>query len=240
MVTQVKLYSKENLSIRITDFKLLNVSIYGCDARFDYEIRDQDTDILLDTDCDVIRSAFMGIDDSEELDYFLEEKGIDLSTDYDDDYDKLPESLRKEFEQYQLEMYDDQFHEYFFGEESIAQEDIIAKLKDELSLYKGDIYVIQDEKVSWISISSDYFGKHLKSDEIVLQTVYNMDTEGWIYDIDGIYFEVYGSNGNYSLQFYIRADESRYIVKQEDIDNYYFPDYDGRAGDVLYSYYSED
>ena len=46
----IKKYCKDNIHIKITDFELLDVSIYGCDARFEFEIRDNETDVLLDTD----------------------------------------------------------------------------------------------------------------------------------------------------------------------------------------------
>ena len=81
----IKLFSKENVRIHITDFELLKTTFYGCDARFEYEVRDKETDTLLDTTYDTIENAFMGVDDSEEIYYFLEEKGIDFSAEYDED-----------------------------------------------------------------------------------------------------------------------------------------------------------
>ncbi|MBQ9190825.1 MAG: hypothetical protein IJ142_04375 [Bacteroidaceae bacterium] len=69
---KIKKYCKDNIRIKITDFELLDVSIYGCDARFEFEIRDNKTDVLLDTDYETIDYAFMGVDDGEEIYYFLE------------------------------------------------------------------------------------------------------------------------------------------------------------------------
>jgi hypothetical protein len=84
---KIKKYSRENIHIKITDFELRNVSFYGCDAGFYFEIRDNETDVLLDSDYEIVDNAFMGVDDSEEIYCFLEEKGIDFSEEYDDEYD---------------------------------------------------------------------------------------------------------------------------------------------------------
>ena len=111
---KIKKYSDENVRVKITDFQLRDVSFYGCDAGFEFEIRDDETDVLLDTDYEIVENAFMGVDDGEEIYYFLEEKGIDFSEQYDDDYDQLPDELKKEYEAYLLEHYDDMYHEYFF------------------------------------------------------------------------------------------------------------------------------
>lgn len=237
----IKLFSEENVRIHVTDFKLLDTSFYGCDARFEYEVRDKETNTLIFTTYDTIEYAFMGVDDSEEIYYFLEEKGIDFSADYDDDYDKLPAEVRKEFEQYELSHYNDIYHEYFFDGGSDVQDVICEKLLDNLYPSPGDIYVIIDDKVSWIDITSDYFGLHPQSGDIVIHRVYNMDEEDWIYEIEGVYFALrtnYSSTNRYSLLLYERDDDSRYVVTEDDITECAFPDYDGQAGDELYNYYS--
>lgn len=66
----IKLFSEENVRIHVTDFELLDVSFYGCDARFEYEVRDKETNTLLYTDFDAIEYAFMGVDGSEEIYFF--------------------------------------------------------------------------------------------------------------------------------------------------------------------------
>ena len=78
---------KENVRIQIKDFELKDVSFYGCDADFDIEIKDKETGILLATDNVRVENAFWGVDDSEEIYYFLEGKEIDVSEEYDDDFD---------------------------------------------------------------------------------------------------------------------------------------------------------
>ena len=75
---KIKKYCEDNVHIKITDFELEDVSFYGCDAWFDFEIIDNETGALLDTDVEKVEYAFMGVDDSEDIYYFLEEKGIDL------------------------------------------------------------------------------------------------------------------------------------------------------------------
>lgn len=237
----IKLFSKENVRVHVTDFELLKISFYGCDARFEYEVRDKEIDTLLYTDYDTIEYAFMGVDDSEEIYYFLEEKGIDFSAEYDDDYDKLPAEIRKEFEQYELSHYNDIYHEYFFDGGSDVQDVICEKLLDNLYPSSGDIYVICGDKVSWIDITSDYFGIHPQSDEIVINRVYNMDNEDWIYEVEGVYFElsmIYSQPRQHTLLFYERDEDSRYVITEDDITEGAFPDYDGQAGDELYNYYA--
>lgn len=239
----VKLYNADNITIRITDFKLQNVSYYGCDALFYYEIRDLETGILLDTSCETIEAAFMGIDDSEDVCEFLEDKGIDFTKDYDDNYDRLPAELKKEFEQHELEMYDDMYHDYFFEADDGIQAEMSEKIKAEMILYSGQIYVIRDGKVGWISVTDDYFGVHLKSDDVPIRMVYNMNDEDWIYAVDDAYFIVMVSCDiykHYSLRMLERDEDSRYVVTSDDLANDAFPYFDGDEGDVLYCYYEED
>ena len=149
----IKLFSKENVRIHVTDFELLKISFYGCDARFEYEVRDNETNTLLDTDFDTIEYAFMGVDNSEEIYYFLEEKGIEFSAEYDDDYDKLPAEIRKEFEQYELSHYNELYHEYFFDGGSDIQDVICEKLLDNLYPSSGDIYVIIGDRHFYLKIT---------------------------------------------------------------------------------------
>ena len=183
----------------------------------------------------------MGVDDSEEIYYFLEEKGIDFSAEYNDDYDKLPAEIRKEFEQYELSHYNDIYHEYFFDGGSDVQDVIREKLLDNLYPIPGDIYFIINDKVSWIDITNDYFVIHPHSDDIVIHRVYNMDNEDWIYEVEGVYFAlgmIYSHPRQYTLLFCERDEDSRYVVTENDITKDAFPDYDGQAGDELYNYYA--
>lgn len=226
----IKLFSEENVRIHVTDFELLDVSFYGCDARFEYEVRDKETNTLLYTDFDTIEYAFMGVDGSEEIYFFLEEKGIDFSAEYGDDYDKLPAEIRKEFEQYELSHYNDIYHEYFFDGGSDVQETISEKLLNNLYPIPGDIYVIIGDKVSWMDITNDYFGIHPQSDDIVIHRVYNMDNEDWIYEVGDVYFElgmIYSQPCQHTLLFYERDEDSRYVVTENDITEGAYPDYDG-------------
>ena len=95
--------------------------------------------------------------------------------------------------------------------------------------------------MSWIDITSDYFGIHPQSGDIVIHRVYNMDGEDWIYEIEGVYFALrtnYSSTNRHSLLLYERDDDSCYVVTEDDITEGAFPDYDGQAGDELYNYYA--
>ncbi len=205
MKRTIKQYSAENIRIQITDFELLNTSFYGCDARFDFEIRDKETDVVLATDCETIENAFMGVDDSDEIYSFLEEKGIDFSEEYDDDYDKLPDDIKKEYEEYELLLTDAIEHESFFDEEnSSGQDKYIERIMEQLYLDNSLLYIVHDGKVAWIKMESDYYGVHLSSDDVEIHKVYEKDMEDWIYEVEGNYFFItsdFGMNPHYSLNF---------------------------------------
>ena len=241
MSIMIKQYRKENVDLKITDFELLDVSFYGCDARFEFEIRDKETGVLLDTDYETVENAFMGVDDGEEIYYFLEEKGIDFSEEYDDDYTKLPDELKKEFEKYEVSMYDDMYHEYLFDGDEETQDEYVEKIMKQLYLNKDRLYVIKGEEVRWISISTDYFGIHLHSDDVKISRVYNVDMESWIYEVEGefFYLEVpcWTENPDYHISFFKRDDEHPHIVTGKDLECDIYPGYNGQEGDVLYDYY---
>ena len=205
MKHKIKQYCVESVSIKITDFKLQDVSFYGCDALFEFEIRDDETGLLLDTGFETIENAFMGIDDSEDLYAFLEDKGIDFSEEYDDDFDRLPDELTKDFEEYVLKLYDDHYHEYFFDGDDSTQEEMIYKIKDKHNLDDSLIYVIKGEEIGWIMMSSDYYGVHLKSDDVEIHKVYHVDMQKWIYEVEGEYFDIisdFGPKPDYYITFY--------------------------------------
>ena len=236
----IKKYCEENIHIQITDFELRDVSIYGCDALFYFEIRDDETDVVLDTDCETIENAFMGVDDGEEIYYFLEEKGIDFSEEYDDDYDRLPDELKKEYEAYLLDHYNDLYHDYFFDADEDTQQEYIDKIMDQLYLASNRFYIIKDKKVCWIVTTEDYFGVHLSSDDVKIHKVYNVNMQEYIYEVDGIYFNICCSGMGLSADFYIelfeRDEDHPYVVNAEDLANDVYPGYQGDVGDVIYSY----
>ena len=151
---KIKKYCEDNVHIKISDFDLLDISIYGCDARFYFEIRDDETDVLLDTDCETIENAFMGVDDDEEIYYFLEEKDIDFSEEYDDDYDQLPDELKKEYEAYLLDHYNDMYHDYFFDSDEKTQQEFVDKIMDQLYLAKNKFYRSPSQQRQFVTPSS--------------------------------------------------------------------------------------
>ena len=236
---KIKQYNDENVCIQIKDFELLDVSFYGCDARFEFEIRDKETGVLLGTDNEKVENAFMGVDDDEEIYAFLEEKDIDFSEEFDDDFSRLPDELKKEFEKYVLGLYDDMYHDYFFDADEEIQEAMADKIMDQLYLDDSLLYVILDEKVGWLKISSDYFGIHLSSDDVEIHRVYNVDMEEWIYEVEGDYFYIISDGGmrpDYTLTFCKREEAHPHVVTQEDMENDMYPGYHGKVGDVLYDY----
>lgn len=236
----IKKYCEENIHIQITDFELRDVSIYGCDALFYFEIRDDETDVVLDTDCETVENAFMGVDDGEEIYYFLEEKGIDFSEEYDDDYDRLPDELKKEYDAYLLDHYNDLYHDYFFDADEDTQQEYIDKIMDQLYLASNRFYIIKDKKACWIVATEDYFGVHLSSDDVKIHKVYNVNMQEYIYEVDGIYFNICCRGMRLSVDFYIelfeRDEEHPYVVNAEDLANDVYPGYQGDVGDVIYSY----
>lgn len=235
----LKVYSKENIKICIKDVELRDISYYGCDAYFSIEVRDKMTDILLETTTDSLEDAFPGVDDGEEIYYFLEEKGIDFSEEYDDDYSQLPEELQKEFNAHLLNMYTEMYTEYLFEDEE-ALHSMQERLRKQFSLPRA-LYLIQDGNVKWIHIESNDWGYiRLSSDELRINKVYNLNMEDWIYEVEGIYFNLPKWTDipltRIVLEFFERDDKSRHIVEQDGLDNGLYPHYDGRAGDVVYSY----
>lgn len=174
---KIKKYCKDNIHIKITGFELLDVSIYGCDARFEFEIRDNETDALLDTDFQKVENAFMGVDDSEE---------------------------------YELQNYNDMYHDWFFEAEEEEQEGIIEKIMDELYLPKGLFYVVKGDSAEWIEAKFDYFGVHLNSDTLDIRKVYYKDMEDWIYEVDGVLFNITSDGSrlpDFDIEFFDRDEE---------------------------------
>ena len=202
----IKKYCKDNIHIKITDFELLDVSIYGCDARFEFEIRDNETDVLLDTDFQKVENAFMGVDDSEE---------------------------------YELQNYNDMYHDWFFEAEEEEQEGIIEKIMDELYLPKGLFYVVKGDSAEWIEAKYDYFGVHLNSDTLDIRKVYNADIEDWIYETEGEFFDVVSDGGmspDFDIELFKRIEEHPYTVTANDLENGRYTGYVGKPGDVVYDY----
>ena len=181
----------------------------------------------------------MGVDDSEEIYYFLENKGIDFSEEYDDDFDKLPDELKKEFEAHELETYDDMYHEWFFEDEDDEPPEIIEKIRDEMYMPNGLFYVIKEGQVHWIEAKADYFGVHLSCETLEIHRVYNVDAEGWIYALEGVWFDIvsyFGLQPDFSIEFYERDDKHPYIVTSDDLQNDRFTGYVGKPGDTIYDY----
>ena len=203
---KIKKYCKDIIHIKITDFELLDVSIYGCDARFEFEIRDNETDVLLDTDFQKVENAFMGVDDSEE---------------------------------YELQNYNDMYHDWFFEAEEEEQEGIIEKIMDELYLPKDLFYVVKGDSAEWIEAKFDYFGVHLNSDTLDIRKVYNVDIEDWIYETEGEFFDVVSDGGmspDFDIEFFKRIEEHPYTVTANDLENDRYTGYVGKPGDVVYDY----
>jgi hypothetical protein len=242
----VKRYTEENVYVKILDFELTTVSFYGCDARFEIEIRDKETGVLLDETWENLEYAFMGVDDGEDLYYFLEDKGIDFSEQYDDDYSKLPAQLQQEFDEYELSVYDEAYHEYLFDDEDTLKEysEKILNRCHPVDRYK--LYIIKDSQPKWIDVTYDYFGFHLHSKDIEIHPVYDMGTESYIYEVEGCYFDLFVTEytglfscPEFKVILYTRDENDFYVVTEEDLcDDCYPPDYWGDPGDVLY-YYDE-
>ena len=237
MKKEIKKYCKENIRIEITDFELTDVSYYGCDADVYFEIRDKETNVLLASKCEYIQWAFMGIDEGEELDYFLENKGIDFTKDYDDDICKLPANLLKEFEDYKLDYYNEAYHELFFDDDSSSDEYII-RIRDQLCLEGNKFYIIHGKNVVWSTIKLGYFGIYPYSKDVKINRVYDTDTQRYIYEVEGDYFDIsgYWYDTDFSLSHYERLERSEQVVTADDFYYDKLPGYMGYEGDVVYSY----
>jgi len=241
MEQKIKKYWSENIRIQIKDFELQNVSFYGCDACFNYEIRDKETDVLLETDYAIIDNAFMGVDDSEEIYYFLEGKGIDFTEEYDDDFDKLPSDLLKEFEDYKLDYYNDAYHELLFDADDSSMDEFAEKLRHNAGA-RNKFYIIHGDDVAWISATSDYFGIHLHSDDVKIHEVFNCEEQRYIFEVEGIYFDV-GFSCEYSyvspefyIYFYERDEDSKEIMTEDHLKYNHYPTCLEGVGEVLFNY----
>lgn len=235
MKKKIKKYSKENVRIQIKEFELKDVSFFGCDACFDFEIRDKETDVLLATDYVTIENAFMGVVDSDDIYYFLEEKGIDFDKEYDGSFHNLPADLQKEYEEYDLDYYNEVYHEQFFDDDSTLDE-FVDKIMQKLYLDDSRRYLIHGKDAAWINVILDGLWLYPHSDEVKIQPVYNVNSEDWIYEADGVYFSVEATWTDCYFDQYERDETCKYIVTEEDLDNDRFPGYDGKVGDVLYGY----
>jgi len=239
MKKKIKKYSKENVRIQIKEFELKDVSFFGCDACFDFEIRDKETDVLLATDYVTIENAFMGVVDSDDIYYFLEEKGIDFDKEYDGSFHNLPADLQKEYEDYELEYYNEVYHEQFFDDNDSSHEWYVKKIMDQIYLEENKFYIIHGKDVAWISATQDYFGIHLHSDDVEIHQVYNLEEQKYIYKAEGIYFDIsasYDSPPNFGIHFYKRIKNQKCVVTRKGLRDDYYPGYMGWAGDVLYGY----
>jgi hypothetical protein len=64
---------------------------------------------------------------------------------------------------------------------------------------------IKGEEIGWIMMSSDYYGVHLKSDDVEIHKVYHVDMQKWIYEVEGEYFDIisdFGPKPDYYITFY--------------------------------------
>lgn len=231
MKQELKVFNTENVWIWIKSFELTDVSFYGCDVRFYVEIQDKETGILLKVESVEFKNLFPSVDEDEEIDCFLEGKGIDFYEEYDGDFDNIPKDLQEEYEDYLLQSYNEYYQEmFYFGERSLYKyrEIIIRKFPIDKQLY-----LIRGDNVAWITVGVEYGSTKLHSVDVKIHTVYNINTESWIYDIEGNYFVVYFScDHSLHLTFYERDENYKFIVKDDD----FIPDYYGKAGNVLYSY----
>jgi hypothetical protein len=246
----VKRYTEENVYVKILDFELTTVSFYGCDARFEIEIRDKETGVLLDETWENLEYAFMGVDDGEDLYYFLEDKGIDFSEQYDDDYSKLPAQLQQEFDEYELSVYDEAYHEYLFDDEDTLKEysEKILNRCHPVDRYK--LYIIKDSQPKWIDVTYDYhYGFLLHSKDVFIRGLYNInvDADGYVYRVEDCYFNLLETEStglfswpDFKLILYTRDEDHPYVVTEEDLREGYMSDYWGNPGDVLYNYYERD
>ena len=141
----------------------------------------------------------------------------------------------RKFEDYKLDYYNEAYHELFFGDDSSLDE-LVDKIMQELYLDDSRRYLIHGKDAAWINVILDGLWLYPHSDEVKIQPVYNVNSEDWIYEADGVYFSVEATWTNCYFDQYERDETCKYIVTEEDLDNDRFPGYDGKVGDVLYGY----
>ena len=236
----IKHYCKNNIRIQITDVQLMDISFYGCDAGFHFEIRDKETDVLLDTDYDSVVCAFPGVDEDEEINCFLEGKGIDFYEEYDGDFDNIPKDLQEEYEDYLLQSYNEYYQEMFYIGELYLDE-CIEKIMRQLDLDNNLLYLVRGENVAWITVKrKPYPFCHvivLYSNDLTMKNAYNLANERWLVEAEGHYFQVIddGCEGLY-LRLYKRREDYKVIVTEDNYNKKDLPGYDGEIGITLYYY----
>ena len=55
----------------------------------------------------------------------------------------------------------------------------------------------------------------MASDTLEIHKVYNVDTESWIYELDGMFFDIvsdFGLRPAFSIEYYHRNNKHSYIV----------------------------
>ena len=235
----IKHYCKNNIRIQITDVQLMDISFYGCDAGFDFEIRDKETDVLLDTGYEYVEYAFPGVDEDEEIDCFLEGKGIDFYEEYDGKFDNIHKDLLEEFKDYLFQIYNEYYQEmFYFGE--LYLDECIEKIMRQLDLANNLLYLVRGENVAWITAKRKsrpfYSGIALYSNDLTMRAVYNLNNERWLVEAEGHYFQVIdGCDGLY-LELYKRREDYKVIVTEDNYNEEDLPGYYGEIGIALYYY----
>lgn len=237
---RIKKFNAGNIKIVVTGIEITDTSFYGTDAWFDFEIRDSQTDILLDEDRAYLEWCLPGYEDDDE-EYFeewlKETHGIDYEKDYDCDFYKLPEQIKEEWHKLEVETLIDCYQDAELSD--VITDGIIEKLEKVAVNYRKELfYIIVGDKANIYEVSFDYYGPHVTgyNNSNTVELVWYLDAQEEIFYVDGVYFDVFGFDRyeRYEYEEYVRDDSSAFVVNEDYLDG--LPSTTPYLGKVVYDY----
>lgn len=236
---RIKKFIADNIKIVVTGIEITDTSFYGTDARFDFEIRDKQTDILLDEDSESLEWCLPGYEGDEEYleEWLKEEYDIDFEKDYDYDYERLPEHITEEWHNREVETLNDCYQDAELSD--VITDGIIEKLeKVAVNSRKELFYIIVGDKANVYEVSFDYYGPHVTgyNNSNTVELVWYLDAQEEIFYVDGVYFDVFGFDRyeRYEYEEYVRDDSSAFVVNEDYLDG--LPSATPYLGKVVYDY----
>ena len=136
--SQLKRYTYDFFYVVVTEFEIVDTCFMGTDAYFNVELRDRDTDILLNEEYERLDSCFMGFEDndSEYFEEWLKEKyNIDFEKDYEYETSRLPEDVLDDWHKYEIELLDECYHDADLEDHSLRSDGDRKLLRDHVYVF---------------------------------------------------------------------------------------------------------
>ena len=228
--SQLKRYTYDFFYVVVTEFEIVGTCFMGTDAYFNVELRDRDTDILLNEEYERLDNCFMGFEDndSEYFEEWLKEKyNIDFEKDYEYETSRLPEDVLDDWHKYEIELLDECYHDADL--EDIITDDILDKIGRQVS-DRDSFYIIDDGEAYLYDVKQTYFGAKILGADTP-EYVINGHAEDLIMSLHGVYFQIYFDG---TIEVYEKDENSGFVVDEEYLDGLAIPaDY---IGATAYSY----